>query len=69
METMNAARAKMRKWAVVGATLAMMLAASVAFGEAPTPGEVTYLTSGPTVHQPTFEGDGEYQTDIMRESE
>ncbi len=56
METMNAARAKMRKWAVVGATLAAMLAASVAFGEAPTPCEVTYLTSGPTAQQPSLEG-------------
>jgi hypothetical protein len=26
----------------------------VAFGEAPTPCEVTYLTSGPTAHQPSF---------------
>ena len=56
METMNAARAKMRKWAVVGATLAAMLAASVAFGGAPTPCEVTYLTSGPTAQQPSLEG-------------
>ena len=66
---MSPMAARTRRWAVLGATLATMLAASVAFGEAPTPGEVAYLTSGPTVHQPTFEGDGEYQTDIMRESE
>ena len=56
METMNAARAKTRKWAVVGATLAAMLAASVAFGEAPTPCEVTYLMSGSTAQQPSLEG-------------
>jgi hypothetical protein len=67
---MSPMAARTRRWAALGATLATMLAASVAFGEAPTPGEVAYLTSGPTVHQPTFvEGDGEYQTDIMRESE
>jgi uncharacterized low-complexity protein len=60
VETMNAARAKTRKWAVVGATLAAtlaaMLAASVAFGEAPTPCEVTYLMSGSTAQQPSLEG-------------
>jgi hypothetical protein len=61
--------ARTRRWAALGTTLATMLAASVAFGEAPTSGEVAYLTSGPTVHQPTFEGDAEYQTDIMRESQ
>jgi hypothetical protein len=68
---MSPMAARTRRWAALGATLATMLAASVAFGEAPTPGEVAYLTSGPTVHQPTFafEGDGEHQTDIMRESE
>ena len=60
METMNAARAKTRKWAVVGATLAAtlaaLLAASVAFGEAPTPCEVTYLMIGSTAQQPSLEG-------------
>jgi hypothetical protein len=38
---------KARKWTVLGATLATMLAASVAFGEPPTACEVAYLTSGP----------------------
>jgi hypothetical protein len=38
------------------ATLAtMLLAASVAFGEAPTPCEVSYLTSGPSAQQPSLE--------------
>ena len=66
---MSQMAARTRRWAVLGATLATMLAASVAFGEAPTPCEVAYLTSGSTVHQPNFEGDGECQTDVMRESE
>ena len=66
---MSPMAARRRRWAALGATLATMLAASVALGEAPTPGEVAYLTSGPTVQQPTFEGDGECQTDIMRKSE
>jgi len=51
---MSVVTTKTRKWAVVGATLTMMLAASVAFGEAPTPCEVAYLTSGPTAQQPSF---------------
>jgi hypothetical protein len=54
MEMMSVVTTKTRKWAVVGATLTMMLAASVAFGEAPTPCEVAYLTSGPTAQQPSF---------------
>jgi hypothetical protein len=45
---------KTRNWAVVATLTTMLLAASVAFGEAPTPCEVTYLTSGPTAHQPSF---------------
>ena len=44
---------------MLGAALATMLAASVAVGEAPTACEVAYMTSGPTVQQPTFEGDAE----------
>ncbi len=40
----------------VVATLAtMLLAASVALGEAPTPCEVSYLTSGPSAQQPSLE--------------
>ena len=53
--TMSVAAVKMRKWAVLGAALVMILA-SVAFGEAPTACEVAYLTSGPTAHQTSFEG-------------
>ena len=56
---MSQMAARTRRWAVLGATLATMLAASVAVGEAPTACEVAYLTSGPTVQQPTFEGDAE----------
>jgi hypothetical protein len=47
---------KARKWTVLGATLATMLAASVAFGDAPTACKVAYLTSGPTAQQTSFEG-------------
>jgi hypothetical protein len=47
---------KARKWTVLGATLATMLAASVAFGEPPTACEVAYLTSGPTAQQTSSEG-------------
>ena len=52
---MNVMAVKVRKWAVLGAALAMILAASVAFGEAPTACEVSYLTSGPTAHQSSFD--------------
>ena len=44
-----------RKWAVVATQATMLLAASVAFGEAPTPCEVSYLTSGPSAQQPSLE--------------
>ena len=44
-----------RKWAVVATLGTMLLAASVAFGEAPTPCEVSYLTSGPSAQQPSLE--------------
>jgi hypothetical protein len=54
--TMTVVAVKTRKWAVSGAALVMILAASVAFGEAPTACEVAYLTSGPTAHQTSFEG-------------
>jgi len=47
---------KTRKWAVLGAVLVMILAASMAFGEAPTACEVAYLTSGPTGQQMSFDG-------------
>ena len=53
---MSVLAVNMRKWAVLGAALVMILAASVAFGEAPTACEVAYLTSGPTAHQASFEG-------------
>ena len=55
MEIMSVVTTKTRKWAVVAALTTMLLAASVAFGEAPTPCEVAYLTSGPTERQPSFE--------------
>jgi hypothetical protein len=54
--TMSVVAVKMRKWTVLGVAPVMILAASVAFGEAPTACEVAYLTSGPTVHQMSFEG-------------
>ena len=53
--TMSVAAVKMRKWAVLGAALVMILA-SVAFGEAPTACEVAYLTSGPTAEKTSFQG-------------
>jgi hypothetical protein len=34
----------------------MILAASMAFGQAPTTCEVTYLSSGPTAEKSSFEG-------------
>ena len=54
--TMSVVALKMRKWMVLRAALAMILAASVAFGEAPTACEVTYLTSGPTAEKTSFQG-------------
>jgi hypothetical protein len=54
--TMSVLALKMRKWTVLGAALATILAASVAFGEAPTACEVAYLTSGPTAEKTSFEG-------------
>jgi hypothetical protein len=52
---------KTRKWAMVATLTTMLLAASVAFGEAPTPCEVAYLTSGPTAQQPSFEENCEHE--------
>jgi hypothetical protein len=54
--TMSVVALKMRKWTVLVAALAMILTASVAFGEAPTACEVTYLTSGPTAEKTSFQG-------------
>jgi hypothetical protein len=54
--TMSVAALKMRKWTVLGVALVMILAASVAFGEAPTACEAAYLTSGPTAEKSSFEG-------------
>ena len=54
--TMSVAALKMRKWTVLGAALAMILAVSVAFGQAPTACEVTYLTSGPTAEKTSLRG-------------
>jgi hypothetical protein len=54
--TMSVVALKMRKGAVLAAALVMILAASVAFGEAPTACEAAYLTSGPTAQQMSFEG-------------
>jgi hypothetical protein len=54
--------ARTRKWTILWATLATMLAASVAFGEAPTACEAAYLTSGPTAHQTTYESTCELST-------
>jgi hypothetical protein len=54
--TMSVVALKIRKWTVLVAALAMILTASVAFGEAPTACEVTYLTSGPTAEKTSFQG-------------
>jgi hypothetical protein len=54
--TMSVVALKLRKWTVLGAALVTILAASVAFGEAPTACEVTYLSSGPTAEKSSFEG-------------
>lgn len=48
------ATTKTRKWAMVATLTGMLLAAAVAFGEAQTPCEIAYLTSGPTAQQPSF---------------
>jgi len=53
---MSVVAVKTRKWAVLGAALAMILAASMIFGEAPTACEVAYLTSGPAAQQMSFDG-------------
>ena len=52
---MSMVAVKTRKWAVLGAALVTILAASVAFGKPPTACEVAYLTSGPTAQQTSFE--------------
>jgi hypothetical protein len=44
-----------RKWVVLGATLVTMLAASLVFGENPTPCQEAYRTSGLTPQQMGFE--------------
>jgi len=49
----GAVRAK--KWAALGAVLATATAASLAFGEAPTPCYEAYRTSGLTQQQMSFE--------------
>jgi hypothetical protein len=58
--TMSVVALKLRKWTVLGAALVTILAASVAFGEAPTACDVTYLTSGPTAEKTSFEGTCEF---------
>lgn len=58
---MDVVTTKTRKWAAVMATLmTMLLAVSVALGEAPTQCEVAYLTSGPIAQQPSFEANCEH---------
>ena len=44
-----------KKWAALGAVLATATAASVVFGEAPTPCYEAYRTSGLTQQQMSFE--------------
>lgn len=44
-----------RKWVALGVTVAVMLAASLAFGENTTPCYEAYLTSGLTHQQMSFE--------------
>jgi hypothetical protein len=58
-----------RKWIVLGATLAIMLAGAMAFGEAPTPCQEAYLMSGLSEQQMSFEEFGELYSDTLCSSE
>jgi hypothetical protein len=51
---MSVVAMKTRQWAVVGATLAIALAATLAFGGTPTPCAEVYPESGLTQQQMTF---------------
>jgi hypothetical protein len=46
---------EVRRWIVLGTTLAVMFAGAVAFGETPTPCRESYLMSGLTDQQMSFE--------------
>ena len=58
-----------RKWVVLGAALATMLAGAMAFGEDPTPCYEAYRTSGLTEQQMSFEEFGEFYGDTLCASE
>ena len=58
-----------RKWVVLGAALATMLAGAMAFGEDPTPCYEAYRTSGLTEQQMSFEKFGEFYGDTLCASE
>jgi len=58
-----------RKWIVLGAALATMLAGASAFGETPTPCYEAYLASGLTEQQMSFEEFAEFYGDTLCASE
>ena len=58
-----------RKWVVLGAALATMLAGAMTFGEDPTPCYEAYRTSGLTEQQMSFEEFGEFYGDTLCASE
>ncbi len=62
---MSVSAPEVRKWVVLGATLATMLAGAMAFGETPTPCQETYLMTGPSGHQMSFEEFREFYGDTL----
>lgn len=69
---MSIAKAKVRearKWMVLGATLATMLAGAMAFGETPTRCQEAYVMSGLSEQQMSFEEFSEFYSDTLCSSE
>ena|SRR3712207_1722986 len=62
---MSVSAPEVRKWVVLGATLATMLAGAMAFGETPTPCQEAYLMTGPGEHRMSFEEFVEFYADTL----
>ena len=52
---MKGSAPEVRRWMALGAMVALMLVAALAFGEAPTPCQEAYLMSGLSEQQMSFE--------------
>jgi hypothetical protein len=62
---MSVSAPETRRWMVLGATLATMLAGAMALGETPTPCQEAYLMSGLNEQQMSFEEFGEFYADTL----